>query len=79
MKKIPKEANDIICMSLIKGVSRASIISHGTLWVQVWTIAVASATKTLILVLCRNYNNVRQRPVQSSPVVSLHVCMTLFS
>ena len=36
MKKIPKEANDIICMSLIKGVSRASIISHGTLWIQVY-------------------------------------------
>ena len=35
MKKIPKEANDIICMSLIKGVSRANIISHGTLWIQV--------------------------------------------
>ena len=35
MKKIPKEANNIICMSLIKGVSRASIISHGTLWIQV--------------------------------------------
>ena len=44
MKKIPKEANNIICMSLIKGVSRASIISHGTLWIQVCHFDFANAS-----------------------------------
>ena len=35
MKRIPKETNNIICMSLLRGISRASILGHGTLWIQV--------------------------------------------
>ena len=35
MMKIPQETNNVICMSLIRGINRAFIISHGSLWRQV--------------------------------------------
>ena len=35
MKHIPKETNNIICMSLIRGVHRSKLIGHGSLWLQV--------------------------------------------
>ena len=34
MKEIPKETNDLIVLSLIRGMSRANIVSHGSLWQQ---------------------------------------------
>ncbi len=35
MQKIPKETNSIITLSLLRGIPRANVISHGTLWRQV--------------------------------------------
>ncbi|XP_064404657.1 kalirin-like [Halichondria panicea] len=34
MQKIPKETNSIITLSLLRGIPRANVISHGTLWRQ---------------------------------------------
>ena len=35
MKHIPRETNNIICMSLIRGVHRFTLLGHGSLWLQV--------------------------------------------
>lgn len=35
MKHIPRETNNIICMSLIRGVHRSRLVGHGSLWLQV--------------------------------------------
>eukprot|EP00731_Ephydatia_muelleri_P031354 Em0022g868a len=34
MTTIPKEANNIICLSMLVGMSRSQLLSHGTLWTQ---------------------------------------------
>lgn len=34
MTTIPKEANNIICLSMLVGVSRSQLLSHGSLWAQ---------------------------------------------
>ena len=35
MQLIPKETNNIICLSLLRGIPRASLLGHGSLWRQV--------------------------------------------
>lgn len=35
MKHIPRETNNIICMSLIRGIHRSRLVGHGSLWLQV--------------------------------------------
>lgn len=35
MKHIPRETNNIICMSLIRGIHRSKLVGHGSLWLQV--------------------------------------------
>lgn len=34
MKRIPKKTNDIICVNLLRGIPRSSLITHGSLWRQ---------------------------------------------
>ena len=38
MKHIPRETNNIICMSMIRGVHRSKLVGHGSLWLQVYTV-----------------------------------------
>lgn len=35
MKHIPRETNNIICMSLVRGVHQSQLVGHGSLWLQV--------------------------------------------
>lgn len=40
MLQIPRETNNIICLSVLRGINRGQIVSHGSLWRQVRTVCV---------------------------------------
>jgi hypothetical protein len=54
MKHIPRETNNIICMSLVRGVHRSQLVGHGSLWLQ----------DTLLLWSDKTHGGVKAEPHQ---------------
>lgn len=51
MKSIPRETNNIICMSMIRGVPPSKLVGHGSLWLQVRWLCACVVIKCVTILL----------------------------